>query len=117
MHESRSSDRNLQLERKNTMAQTQQFRGTARNIVTVNGARYYTYHRTAVVIVNPDKTIRLDSGGWLTVTTKRAMNQASAQEELGFHVFAKDSDWFVRWQGRDMPFRDGMLLDHVPVGI
>lgn len=98
------------------MAQTQQFRGTARTIVTVNGARMYSYHRTAVVIVNADRTIRLDSGGWMTATTKTAMNQASNQDELGFRVFARDGDWFVNWQGRDIPFIDGMLLTHVPVG-
>ena len=45
------------------MPQTSIFRGTARAQLTVNGARHYVYHRTAVVIVNPDQSIRLDSGG------------------------------------------------------
>lgn len=97
------------------MAQTQTFRGTARTIVTIDGKRYYSYHRTAVVIVDTKAdTIRLDSGGWLTVTTKTAMNQVSNQDELGFRVFARDGDWFVSWMGRDIPFRDGMTLDKIP---
>lgn len=96
--------------------QTQRFEGTARSILTVNGARHYAYHRTAVVIVNADRSIRLDSGGWKTATTKRAMNQASNQDELGFRVFQRDHEWFVHWQGRDIEFVDGMTLTHVPVG-
>lgn len=99
------------------MAQTQTFRGTARTIVTVPGqGRMYSYHRTAVVVVREDKTIRLDSGGWRTATTKTAMNQASNQDCLGFRVFAKNGDWFVNWQDRDIEYRDGMVLDFVPVG-
>lgn len=92
------------------MAQTQVFRGTARSISTVNGARHYTYHRTVVVIVNPDKSIRLDSGGWKTNTTRTAMNQASNQDKLGFRVAQRAGDWFVTWQGRELPFVDGMTL-------
>lgn len=97
------------------MAQNQVFKGTARAQLTVNGARHYVYHRTAVVIVNADGSIRLDSGGWHTATTKLAMNQASNQDELKFHVFAKGGEWFVNWQGRELPFADGMTLTRVPV--
>lgn len=97
------------------MAQTQFFRGTARATLVVDGARHYVYHRTAVVIVNKDKTIRLDSGGWKTNTTRTAMNQASNQDELGFRVFQHKGEWFVTWQDRDIPFEDGMVLTHVPV--
>lgn len=99
------------------MPQTSIFRGTARAMLTVNGARHYVYHSTAVVIVNPDKTIRLDSGGWRTVTTLRAMNQASAQDGLEFRVFQRRGDWFVTWQGRELPFADQMLLTHIPVEV
>lgn len=99
------------------MAQTQTFKGTARAQLTVNGACHYVYHRTAVVIVNSDRTIRLDSGRWRTVTTRTAMNQASNQDELGFRVFQRAGDWFVTWQGRDLPFVDQMTLTHVPAEV
>lgn len=99
------------------MPQTQRFQGVARTIVTVPGqGRMYSYHSTAIVVLRDDKTIRLDSGGWKTATTKRAMNQASNQDCLGFKVFARDGEWFVSWGGRDLEFRDGMVLDFVPVG-
>ena len=80
------------------MAQTHTFKGTARAQLTVNGARHYVYHRTAVVIVN-------------------SMNQASNQDELGFRVFQRAGDWFVTWQGRDLPFVDQMTLTHVPAEV
>ncbi len=96
------------------MPQTSIFRGTARAIVTINGARHYIYHRTAVVIVNPDQSIRLDSGGWRTATTLRAMNQASAQDELGFRVYQRNFDWFVTWQGHELPFADQMVITNTP---
>lgn len=99
------------------MPQTSIFRGTARAQLTVNGARHYVYHRTAVVIVNADNSIRLDSGGWRTATTLRAMNQASAQDELGFRVFQRRGDWFVTWQGRELPFVDQILLTHTPAEV
>lgn len=100
------------------MAQTHSFRGTARTIVTVPGqGRFYSYHRTAVVVVREDGTIRLDSGGWKTRTTLIAMNQASNQDCLKFRVFQRDGDWFVHWQDRDVPFVDGMVLTNVPVEI
>lgn len=99
------------------MAQTHTFKGTARAQLTVNGARHYVYHRTAVVTVNADKSIRLDSGGWKTNTTRTAMNQASNQDELGFRVFQRAGDWFVTWQGRDLPFADGMALTHIPAEV
>lgn len=96
------------------MPQTSIFRGTARAQLTVNNQRHYVYHQTAVVIVNPDRSIRLDSGGWRTATTLRAMNQASTQGELGFRVFQRRGDWFVTWQGRELPFADQMLLTLTP---
>ena len=99
------------------MAQTQEFRGTARSIITRDGVREYVYHSTAVVVVNADKSIRLDSGGWLTATTKRAMNQASVQDALGFRVFQKRGDWFVDWRGETFDFKDQMVLDDTRRGV
>tara|TARA_R100000306_G_C4373129_1_gene140840 strand:+ start:76 stop:369 length:294 start_codon:yes stop_codon:yes gene_type:complete len=52
------------------------------------------YHRTNVVQFN-GSTVTLDHGEWLTQTTKRRMNQASEQFNLGFHVYQKDNVWFV----------------------
>lgn len=97
--------------------QNKEFKGTARAILVVNGATHYVYHRTAVVIVEKNGRIRLDSGGYRTATTKRAMNQASNQFKLGFRVWQRDGDWFVDWQGRDEIFNDGMILTKIPAEV
>lgn len=94
------------------MAQTQVFRGTARAIRRnpETGTVNYFYHDTPIVGVFTDGSIRLNSGGWQTATTKRAMNQASNQDNLGFQVFQRKHAWFVSWKGLEVPFVDGMFL-------
>lgn len=93
------------------MAQTQEFRGTARAIHTdAEGNKHFVYHRTAVVTKRTDGSIVLDSGGWRTNTTRTAMNQASTQDGLGFQVYQRAKQWFVDMQGRTLPFADGMVL-------
>jgi len=92
------------------MAQTQVFRGTARAILRDDEGTNYIYHKTAVVKRYYDGRIKLNSGGWLTNTTKTAMNQASNQDGLGFGVFQKDYQWFVNWKGETLPFNDNMIL-------
>ena len=52
------------------------------------------YYNTIVVSFN-QHTITLDTGGWRTATTKTRMNQTANQFNLGFHVYQKDSQWFV----------------------
>ena len=66
-------------------------------------------HNTCVVEVTPTE-ITLNSGGWKTTTTKARMNQTSNQFGLGFGVFQKDFDWFVSWDGKDIPFQDNMVI-------
>lgn len=92
------------------MGQNREFRGTARRIEMRGDIRCYLYHSTVVVSVYPNGGIVLNSGGWRSATTKLAMNQASNEAGLGFHVFQHDHDWFVRYQGGDRPFADNMIL-------
>jgi hypothetical protein len=67
------------------------------------------YHTTIVVRITR-RGVFLDSGGWETVTTKRRMNQASDEFDLGFYVFQKNFDWFVSYKGEEIPFESGMEL-------
>ncbi len=67
------------------------------------------YQGTRVVHVYPSGEIRLDTGGWKTSTTKRRMNQASTQYNLGFRVLQKNFNWFVRFDGKDIPFDNQRL--------
>lgn len=75
-----------------------------------NKGKYIVYHETA--IVDFDQTgIRLHSGGWQTVTTKRKMNQASNEFGLGYSVFQKAGMWFVNLpNGQIVPFFDGIFI-------
>ena len=61
------------------------------------------YHRTQVVCWTSD-TIKLDTGGWFTNTTKLRMNQASNQYGLGYGVYQKQHKWFVTYKGETIPF-------------
>jgi hypothetical protein len=92
------------------MAQTQIFKGTARAIVNNNEGKAYIYHRTEIVKILPNGSIQLNSDGWQTVTTKRAMNQTSNQDSLNFGVYQKKGDWFVTWDGKTFPYFDNMIL-------
>lgn len=70
------------------------------------------YHSTAVVRFSQSKDrIILNSGGYLTNTTKTRMNQSSNQFRLGFSVFQRNFDWFVKNAlGEVIPFTDNMVL-------
>jgi len=91
------------------MSQTQICRGTATTIATQNGVTVVTYHNTKVVQWDTN-TITLDSGGWRTVTTKTRMNQASNQFDLKFTVCQTKGNWSVSFDGKTIPFSDGMTL-------
>ena len=94
------------------MAQAAEFKGVASIIVTDEQGNFlFYYHGTCVVRYSPSKeTVTLNSNGWLTVTTKRRMNQASNQFHLGFQVVQRAGDWYVCRPGHDkmLPYHDGM---------
>lgn len=95
------------------MSQTQEVRGVATSIRTENGWTIIRYHSTDVVKFN-DKQIILDSGGWLTATTKTRMNQAANQFDLGFHISQRNFKWFVvdlRIDHEALDFQDGMTIN------
>jgi hypothetical protein len=74
------------------------------------GMKHIKYHSTDVVSFSPTQVI-LRSGGWLTVTTKKRMNDTSREYGLGFDVYQKRGDWFVKLpSGKVVPFRDQMVI-------
>lgn len=92
------------------MAQQHQVGRTATTISTEDGETRVTYHSTAVVKFTA-KRVTLNSGGWMTATTKTRMNQASRQFGLGYSVFQKMYVWYVRLpDGSGVPFEDGMTF-------
>ena len=71
------------------------------------------YHNTAVVKFSiAEKKIYLNSGGWLTATTKARMNQTFNQYGLPLSVFQKNFDWYVKHETKNytIPFKDNMLF-------
>ncbi len=67
------------------------------------------YHSTKVVDFS-NESIRLNSGGWRTVSTKDRMNQTSVQFNLGFRIFQDKFVWYVDFKGRKQRFYDHMIL-------
>jgi hypothetical protein len=82
------------------------------------------YHSTRIVEWN-DKEIILDSGGYYTfnpecwneqsmykpsTVTKKKMNQASLQFNLGYQIYQEEFIWYVSFKDKTIPFKDGMIL-------
>lgn len=79
-------------------------------VSTEQGITRVTYHQTAVVKYG-NGNITLNSGGWMTPTTKKRMNQTSETFGLGFKVFQKAGAWFVDYKGNTLDFADNMQLN------
>ena len=79
------------------------------SVINDNQVTMVCYHNTPVVKITDDEII-LNSGGWLTATTKRRMNQASLQYNLGFAVYQVNFSWYVDYKGDTIPFEDGLRL-------
>ena len=60
-----------------------------------DGMTNVVYHETAVVKFDA-RRVHLNTGGWRTLTTRTRMNQAANQFKLGFQVFQKDFQWYVK---------------------
>jgi len=55
--------------------------------------------------------IELFDGGWQTATTKSRLNAILSAFGLpGEHVFQKNFEWFVNYNGSPIPFFSGMRL-------
>ena len=77
------------------------------------GETVVTYHNTQVVKFD-HRRVTLDSGGYMTATTKTRMNQAANQFNLGYRVYQKNYAWFVKLDNDPLPwtFYDKMVLDY-----
>lgn len=91
------------------MAQLTQVKGRATAIYQSDGYTVVRYHATEVVKFN-NREIILNSGGYYTLTTKTQMNQTANQFGLDFQVKQKDFQWRVLFNGKTLPFSNGMKL-------
>lgn len=79
-------------------------------IYSSGGETRVIYVNTAIVEFDGE-SVTLRSGGYETVTTKRKMNQASRQFDLGYSVLQRDFAWYVtKPDGVTVPFSDGMTF-------
>jgi hypothetical protein len=79
------------------------------SIRTEDCITYVRYHNTDVVKFSRHD-VWLDSGGWMTVTTKTRMNQAARQFGLPYTVYQRNFKWYVDVMGEVVPFKDGMTI-------
>lgn len=72
-------------------------------------------HSTDIVTFYKDGSVKLDSGGWQTVTTKARMNEIL--QPMGITIDQKKSVWYLRELGsatRTIKYFDGMIFQHHP---
>ena len=78
------------------------------------GSQCVRLHNTVVARRHPGGQIFLDSGGYLTVTTKRRINEALRAWGQDWRVYQHKGEWFVeevQGAGRGpFEFADGMVL-------
>jgi len=68
-------------------------------------------HRTAIAVYDHNlKAVKLNSGGWHSVTTKSRLNAILQEVKYGASVFQKNFNWFLSYNNQTVDFFDGMIL-------
>jgi hypothetical protein len=70
--------------------------------IQADGSVAIELHGTNVVVIHPDDSVMLNSGGWRTVTTKKRINQYSPVK-----VYQKKHEWYLQ-DGTE--FTDRMII-------
>ena len=68
-------------------------------------------HRTAIAVYDHNtQALKLNSGGYTTVTTKSRLNAILDELIVGARVFQKNFNWFLSYNNVTHDFNDGMIL-------
>ena len=68
-------------------------------------------HRTAIAVWDhKNQALKLNTGGWATVTTKSRLNAILDQLMYGAKVFQRDFNWYLNYNNQTHDFMDGMIL-------
>ena len=70
---------------------------------------YLHGHQIATVDHNTN-SVKLDSCGYETTTTKSRLNAILEEVKYGCNVFQKQFEWFVSYKDQTESFWDGMIL-------
>lgn len=76
-----------------------------RAYIEYDGSVSIELHSTKVVVLYPNGLVKLQTGGWQTITTKDRINQYSPVK-----VYQRNYEWFVRINGKDYPFIENMVI-------
>jgi hypothetical protein len=71
---------------------------------------FIQYHSTEIVTYYSDGSVRLNSGGWQTSTTKARINAFSPK---GINVWQQLGSWYVTTPNGDFEFEDGMVISDI----
>ena len=68
-------------------------------------------HRTAIAVYDHNtQALKLNTGGWYSVTTKSRLNAILQGLIVGASVFQRDFNWFLNYNNSTHNFFDGMIL-------
>ena len=68
-------------------------------------------HRTAIAVYDHNtQALKLNTGGWHSVTTKSRLNAILQELIAGARVFQKQFDWYLSYNNQTVDFWDGMIL-------
>ena len=68
-------------------------------------------HRTAIAVYDHNtQALKLNTGGWATVTTKSRLNAILQGLIAGASVFQKNFIWYLNYNNQIHDFMDGMIL-------
>ena len=68
-------------------------------------------HRTAIAVYDhKNQALKLNTGGWYSVTTKSRLNAILSELITGARVFQRDFNWFLSYNNQTHDFMDGMIL-------
>ena len=68
-------------------------------------------HRTAIAVYDHNtNALKLNTGGWYSVTTKSRLNAILQGLMFGASVYQKNFDWFLSYNNQTHDFNDGMIL-------
>ena len=100
--------------------QTTTFKGVATTVRQENNGWLIGRYQLTDVAARQHEHIHLNTGGWSTTTTKRRMNQFSAQFcDNAFSVYQRNYEWFVkiRLTGEVIPFNGNTCNFDLPLSL
>lgn len=66
------------------------------------------YHRTNILTINSEDIVKLNTGGWETVTTKDRLNQFLRCRNI--YISQKKHVWYISTRYGTYEYKDGMLV-------